>query len=170
MLWRTTDRARSFLLPVDVSPPPGALRLVSIEGEERDVSPAWAANCEVTQEEAQVWATSEFGSMLAGLRGRIDTRLAAARESLDVARHEPVAADTRITADAIPAIASLIARLPRIIAGSLSGDAVQVAEAAGKMTDLQWRLRDAGIELDERFASFPERLAGLRADIAQKRD
>ena len=42
------------------------------------------------------------------------------------------------------------------------GDEARVGAARDAMADLQRRLRDAGIDVDDRLKNFPERLARLR--------
>ena len=169
-LWRTPDKVRAFLLPATIDLPPGSQALRSLTGADAAVDPVWAIRFEVPDDVARQWAERELRGVLAEARDRIEHKLAAARESIDAARRAPAFPPGDLTPDAMPAIGALIRKLPGVIAGSLSGDVARVAEARGAMADLQWRLDEAGIRVDERFGRFPERLAALRETLARPRD
>jgi hypothetical protein len=168
-LWRTEDRARAFILPDAVQPPPGPLAIRSLAGEEALVDPDWLARYEVSGDEAHAWATREFGIALGEARRRIDAKLGRMRTSLDAARAAPVTADSELTADALPALLSLVTALPRAILDGLSGDDGRVSAANGRLGDVEARLERAGIRLGGKVAAFPCRLAGLREETARAR-
>jgi hypothetical protein len=50
----------------------------------------------------------------------------------------------------------------------LSGDEHRIDEAKNTMSDLQHRLKDTSIDLDNRFTKFPDRIAELRREFEQK--
>jgi hypothetical protein len=125
------------------------------------VDTEWIGRFEVTEQEAFQWAQEELGAILDQLRAGIDKVLAEARRRVDERHREPVGQRTRLTADAGGALLALLGKLPGVIGNSLSGDAKRVAVARETLAGLDGRLRDAGIELDERFTSFADRLAGL---------
>ena len=168
-MWRTPDRERSFILPDAVPRPAGQFAIRSLAGEEAQVDPDWLTRYEVTNAEAHDWATREFGIALGEARRRIDAKLGRMRASLDVARAAPVAADSEFTADAVPALLSLIKAMPRAILDGLSGDAGRVIAANGSLGDVEARLDRAGIRLGGKVADFPYRLAGLREETARAR-
>lgn len=107
----------------------------------------------------------ELGEALAELRQGLDEVLADARRRLDERDHTPVDASTAITPDAGGAVWELVRRLPGVIGHSLSGDEARVATARGTLADLDGRLREAGVDLDDRFTGFADRLAGLREEL-----
>ncbi|MDB5678538.1 hypothetical protein [Sphingomonas bacterium] len=168
-LWHTSDRTRRFITPDAAVRPHGSLEIISLAGDEATVDPTWATRYEVTEDEAQAWASQEFGIALGELRRRIDRKLGRMRVSLDAARRAPVRADTSMTPDAIPAMLSLAKALPRAILDGLSGDPARVVAANGRLADVEARLNQAGIAVDRRLSDFPYRLAGLRAETARSR-
>jgi len=111
----------------------------------------------------------EFGRLLEHLRHRIDARLARARAGLDAAKQAPVAPNTPLTPDAVPAVAALLRTLPGAVLESLSGDPARVEQANGKLAEVEARLGAAGIELGGRLGAFRTRLARLRQDFDQAR-
>ena len=149
--------------------PAGAFAIRSLAGEEAQVDPEWLARYEVSGEEAHAWATREFGIALGELRRRIDAKLGRMRVSLDAARAAPVVADSELSNDALPALLSLVAALPRAILDGLSGDDGRVIAANGRLGDAEARLDRAGIRLGGKVAAFPCRLAGLREETARAR-
>lgn len=167
MLWHDEERTRFYLLE-DAVLAAGPHEIVAIDGRRARVSESVLVHGAVPRDVANAWAAEELGATLREVRGRNDRKLDAMRDRTRAARHAPVAADTRITPDAVPALWAVVKRLPSVIAGSLSGDSVRIAEANGTMADLQWRLHDAGIDVDERFGLFPDRLAALREDLLRK--
>ncbi len=120
-LWRTEDHARWFIIPDADRPRPGALALRSLAGEEAGVDPGWARRYEVAEAEGRAFAKEEFGYTLDEVKRRVDAKLAAMRADLDAARRTPVAPDSPITPNAVPAIVALVAKLPRVMVDSLSG-------------------------------------------------
>jgi hypothetical protein len=56
-----------------------------------------------------------------------------------------------------------------VIGQSISGDEQRVEAAREKLAELQRRLAESGIDLDERFTGFADRLADLRKETEKKR-
>lgn len=168
-LWRTLDRSRHFIIPGSVAPPPGALAIRCLSGDEISADDTWLLRFEVSEREARDWARSELGDALGELRGEIDARLSDARNALEAARHAPVSDDTDITPDAVPALLALVGKLPRAMLDSLSGKEDQVLKARESLAIIQQRLRAAGIDVGDKLEGFPDRLAGLREDFERRR-
>lgn len=164
-LWRTSEKDRHFIIPDSEPHRPGSLALLSLAGDNLEVDPAWAARFEVSEAEARAWAQEEFGFALEEVRRRIDRKLGTARVALDARRHAPVAPESRVTPDALPAVLELIRMLPGAVAGSISGDAARVDHASGRLAEVEARLRAAGIELGGKLSELPSRLSELRRDF-----
>ena len=92
------------------------------------------------------------------------------RERLDEFNQTPVTEDTTETPNAAPALLSLFKQLPGIIADSLSGEGQRLGEAHDAMAGLQQKFKASGIDLDDRFTDFPDRLAGLRKQPDDERE
>lgn len=122
----------------------------------------WIGHFEVGEQEAFRWAQEELGATLDRTKAGIEGILAGARQWVDERNHEPVGERTSVTPDAAGALLALLGKLPGVIGNGLSGDAGRIAAARETLAGLDDRLRDAGIELDERFSGFADRLAGLR--------
>ena len=168
-IWMTLDRSRYFLLSDDRTLEPGNLVIKSLDGKTASVSPDWLAPFEITEEQARRIAKDQLGGALGELRGSIDEKLADWRRQLDEFNRTPVTEDTTITPNAASALFDLLKKLPGVLGNSLSGDEHRVGEAKDTMADLQRELKEAGIDLDERFTNFPDRLADLRKDVEQER-
>jgi hypothetical protein len=168
-LWRTGDRARWFIIPDADQPRLGALPIRSLAGDDANVDPDWLRRYEVLEAEGRAWAKEEFGYALDEIRRRVDAKLAATREHIDETKRTPVAADSPITPEAIPAIFALVKTLPRLIADSLSGEPARILDADSKMAELHKRLNEAGIGIDHRLVDFPNRLASLRKEFEARR-
>ena len=168
-LWRTIDCSRNFLIPASVSPPLGNLTIRSLTGDELSADESWLRRFEVSEQEAREWAKRELGDALGELKGEIDAGLADARVALEAARLAPVAEDTDITPDAVPALMALVRKLPRAILDSLSASDDQVVQAKEELAKIQQRLRAAGIDVGEKLEQFPDRLASLRADAERRK-
>jgi hypothetical protein len=164
-LWRTEDHARWFIIPDVDRPRPGTLALRALSGEEVGVDPDWARRYEVAEAEGRAFAKEEFGYTLDEVKRRVDAKLAAMREDIDAARRAPVAPDSPITPNAVPALVALVAKLPRVIVDSLSGEPARVEKAGGELAALKQRLVATGIDIDDRLTEFPERLAALRREF-----
>ena len=164
-LWTTGDGNRYFLIPDDRTTEPGTLSIKRLDGMLASVSPDWLASFEVTEAEARRIAKDQLGQTLDELKHGIDERLADLRRQLDEKNGTPVTENTTITPNAAPALFDLLKKLPGVIGNSLSGDENRVVTAKTAMADLQKRLKEAGIDLDDRFANFPDRLAELRKDV-----
>lgn len=161
-LWRTQDRNRHFLIPAGCPFVAGSVRIECLDGTKAAVSPDWLAAFEVSEEQARRIAKVELGEALETLRCRIDEKVSDWRQRLDEQARTPYSAESTITPNAAPALFGLLKKLPSVIANSLSRDASRVDSAKADMFGLHRRLKDAGIELDDRFTAFPNRLAELR--------
>jgi hypothetical protein len=168
-LWRTSDRARHFIIPDAAERRDGDLRLESLSGEEAGIDPGWVYRYEVTADEAHAWAKQEFGIALGEIRRRIDAKLGRMRISLDAAKRTPARPEHDIARDALPALLSLAKALPRAILDGLSGDPARVTNAHDALDGIEQRLNHAGIAVGDRLSAFPDRLAGLRAEIGRSR-
>ena len=163
-LWSMVGGARHFLVPDDFALQPGPLLISNVLGESVWVQPGDLDAFEITEDQARQWAKNELGQTLDELKHGIDERLADLRRQLDEKNETPVTENTTITPNAAPALFDLLKKLPGVIGNSLSGDENRVVTAKTAMADLQKRLKEAGIDLDDRFANFPDRLAELRKD------
>jgi hypothetical protein len=168
-LWRTSDRARHFIIPDATERRDGDLMLESLFGEEAGVDPGWACRFEVTPDEAHAWAKQEFGIALGEIRRRIDARLGRMRTSLDAAKRTPARPEHDVALDALPALLSLAKALPRAILDGLSGDPARVTNAHDALDGIEQRLNHAGIAVGDRLSAFPDRFARLRAEIGRSR-
>lgn len=138
-------------------------------GRSQSVAPESVAVFEVTEEQARRWAKDQLGQALEELKQNADEKLAELRGKLDEFNKRPVREGTTITPDVGPALLELLKQLPRVVGQSLSADEGRVEAARKVMADLQGRLKEAGIELDERFTSFPDRLAELRKETEREK-
>ena len=125
-------------------------------------------NYEIPETQAREWAKEQLGEALGEIRDSIDGKLSEWRERLAEFNQTPVTEDTTLTPNAAPALLSLFNQLPGIIADSLSGEGQRLGEARDAMTGLQQKLKASGIDLDDRFTNFPDRLAGLRKQPDQE--
>jgi len=124
---------------------------------------------EISEDQARRWAKDQLGNALSEIRESIDDKLDDWRQQLDEFNRTPMAEDTTVTPNTVSALFAFIRQLPGVVVGSLSSNELRVGEARDTMTDLHGRLKKAGIDLDERFTSFPDRLAELRKDVERKR-
>ena len=115
----------------------GHPRASALSGEEVGVDPDWARRYEVAEAEGRAFAKEEFGYTLDEVKRRVDAKLAAMREDIDAARRTPVAPDSPITPNAVPALVALVAKLPRVIVDSLSGEPARVEKAGGELAALK---------------------------------
>jgi hypothetical protein len=168
LLWSTQDRSKWFLLPYDSLLRPGTLVVRSLDGQTRDVDPIWIATFEVTEEQMHRWAKDELGYALDELKTGIDERLADLRRQLDEKSRTPIMDNTTVTPNAASALFELLKKLPGVISKSLLGEKKRVESAKTAMTDLQRQLKEAGIDLDERFTNFPDRVADLRKNLKEQ--
>jgi hypothetical protein len=169
-VWSTEDRSRWFLVPDDLPAVPGTLRVRSLEGRSAQIDADWLAPFQVTEDQARRWAKDQLGQTLGELKQGLDDTLAGLRQRLDEFNRTPVQEGTAITPDAASAVFDLLKQLPRVLGQSLSGDDSRVAAAAETMADLQRRLKEAGIDVDDRVKEFPARLAELRKPPRTSRD
>lgn len=167
-LWRTADRERWFLIPQEQEGPPGDLDLRSVEGAERRVHPAWARRFEVSEAEGRAFAKAELGDALDELKGGIDGVLARLRERIDEAKRTPVAPDSQVTPDAVPALFELVKALPGLVGNGLSGHRERTERAKSDAAAIEERLKAAGIDVGDRLSTFPGRLERLRGEVARK--
>jgi hypothetical protein len=119
----------------------------------------------MNDEESVQQARDELGMTLDELKAGLDELLAASRQRLYEQDHESVAEHADVTRDVGGALWELLRRMPGVIGNSLSGDDERVATARETLVGLDGRLRDAGVDLDERFTGFADRLAGLRDEF-----
>lgn len=169
ILWRNSDDGRNFIVPARLPLPDGSYRATRFDGTEVQTSEQWLCPYEVTEAEARDWAMREFGAALSDMRQRIDRKLGRTRAALDAARRAPVAPDSDLTNDAVPALFALAKALPGAIMGALSGNPHRIQSAQDSLSEVQNRLNAAGIAVDDRLASFPDRLAELRNDFERRR-
>jgi hypothetical protein len=162
-LWSTAEgRKRFFLIPDDHVLAKGDLVIQTSIHKGRSVAHDSVVGFEITEEQARRWATDQLGSSLDELRTGIDETLDDLRQQLDGLNRVPVSDDTAVTREAPAVLLSLLKQLPRVVGQSISGDDSRVDAARNTMADLQGRLREVGIDLDDRFKDFPDRLADLR--------
>jgi hypothetical protein len=110
-----------------------------------------------------------LGAALTDLRSALDRTLAEMRIRLDEERRTPVTPDTTVTPNAAPALLEFLRALPGIVGGSISGDEERIARARASLARIQNQLGDGGIELDDRFTGFADRLAGLRREFEERK-
>lgn len=168
-LWTTADRSRWFLVSEGKPLPAGTTLIHKLCGGQALVDPAWLVPFEVTEDQARRIAKHQLGQTLEQLKDGIDETLAGLRRQLAESNRTPVNAHTTVTPDAAPALLHLLKKLPGVIANSLAQDGARVQSAQATMADLQRQLKEAGIDLDQRFTDFPQRLAALRADFQRQR-
>jgi hypothetical protein len=161
-LWFTEDRSRFFLVPDGQAFAPGEFIIKTLTNERETVALERLTPFEITEDQARRWAKDELGYTLDELKHGIDERLADLRRQLDEKNRTPVTENTTLTPSATPALFDLLKKLPGVIGNSLSGDEQRVESAKTAMANLQRELKEAGIDLDERFTKFPDRLAELR--------
>jgi hypothetical protein len=167
-VWRTDD-GRYFLIPDHEPANPGTLAISDALGRSRNVAPEAVAAFEVTEEQARRWTRDQLRRTLEELKEGLDDALGKLREKLAAIERQPVREGTSVTAEAPAVLFRLLKQLPRIIGESLSGDETRLEGARQGMRDLQHGLKEAGIDLDQRFTGFPDRLAALRKEAEQKR-
>ena len=167
-LWFTADKRRFFVLPTRHELEPGPLTISTLDGTSRHVAADALLPYEITEEQARRGATEELGQTLDELKRGIDERLAELRQQLDEKNRTPVTENTAVTPSTAPALFELLKKLPGVIGNSLSGEGSRVESAKTAMANLQRRLKDAGIELDERFTNFPDRVADLRKNLEKQ--
>jgi len=167
-LWMTADRSRFFLISSNKSLVEGNFCIKTLTGRETFVDPVSIEANEIPEAQARQWAKDQLGEALGEIRGSIDEKLADWRTQLDALNRTPVAENTTITPNAAPALLDLLKQLPSILGNSLSGDEHRVDEAKNTMTDLQRRLKDSGIDHDDRLTKFPSRFAELRKEVERE--
>lgn len=168
MIWHDTGRMHYYLIPENQALPPGDFPIASLTGARQHVAPAALLPFEVTEVQARRWARDQLGRTLDELKLGIDDRMAAFGARLDELKRTAVADDPPLSATAPLALLDLLKQLPSVVAASLSNDPDRLASSRSAMLALQRRLQEAGIELDERFGGFPDRLAELRKDFERQ--
>lgn len=178
-LWTDVDGERYFLIAATTTLAPGEFVIkprgwarhdpASHSGHEKMVDPRQLTPFEITEDQARRIAKDQLGEALGELKDGIDKKLAEWREELEAFKQRPVTELSPVTPEAGPALLDFLKQLPRIIGQSLSGEETRVDTARGAMAKLQQRLREAGIEVDDRFGQFADRLAGLREDVAKEK-
>ncbi|WP_434403403.1 hypothetical protein [Sphingobium sp. DN12] len=167
-LWWTENRRRQFILPDNETPKPGTIAIAALDGRTATADADWLASFEVTEAQAHEWAKQEFGAALSDIRQRIDRKIGRTRAALKAARDTPIASDSAVTADALPALLALAKALPGAILGSLSGDPEKLRTAQSNLSHVQKRLNAAGVDVEDKLAAFPDRLAALREDFRRR--
>jgi hypothetical protein len=140
----------------------GTFAITSLSGAVAQVDESWLTPFEITEDQARALAKNELGLALDDLKLGIDETLASARQQLEAHDREPVNPASPITPNAGAALLDFFKALPRIVGQGILGDDARVGQARETMADLQRRLKEAGIDVDDRLQEFPERLAGLR--------
>lgn len=168
-LWRSADDGRFFIVPEVAALRLGPMAVHDGAGQVRLVEAHDLEPYEVSEDQAHRWTRDQLGRTLDELRASLNDTIANARARLDEERHTPVAPDTTLTPNAVPALLDLLRSLPRIVGQSISGDEERVAAARSSLTVLQQRLAEGGVALDERFTGFADRLAGLREEMESRR-
>ena len=166
-VWRTADGKRYFLLPAELDHVPGLLALSDLAGNRKEVNEDSVRCYEVTEEQAHRWVRQELGDTLTELRTGIDEKLTDARRALEEFKRSPTEPDTgsdqpQLNADASPALLDFLKSLPGVIGQGISGDQQRVDAARDTLTRLQQRLRESGIDVDDRMKGFADRLASIR--------
>jgi hypothetical protein len=169
-LWRTTDKQRFFIVPHGATLRPGSLQLHDESGVVHSVDGVDVEMFEISEAQAHAWTKDRLGATLTELRQGIDEKLSEWRARLREETITPVAPDTSLTPNALPALAAMLRALPRIVVDGVSGEADRVAAARAALAELQRKLAAGGIDVDERFTNFADRLAGLRRDAAERAD
>jgi len=168
-LWFSDNDSRAFLLPSDESLPTGSLSIHDRVGKRMSVSAESVAAYEIGEEQARRWAKDQLGRTLEELKEGLDEKLGELRQKVEAIKPQPVSEGTTVTPEAPSALLSLLKQLPSVIGQSLSGDESRVDKARSAMGDLQRRLKEAGIDLDDRFTKFPDRLAELRKEAEREK-
>ncbi len=163
-LWRSEDRKRHFLLPDGFAPVQGPLQLRSLMDETLAVAPESVACFEMTEAQVQRWARGTLGDTLTELKRGLDDTFAEWRRKLDIAERTPSGQPTGATQATAPALLDLLRALPGVVGQSLSRDPSRVAVARQTMTTLQHRLRESGIDVDDRVGNFADRIASIREE------
>lgn len=172
-LWLTSDRQRAFLLSDREPFPVGTLVISDLAGNTRQTQDEWLAPHEISAERASEWIRKELGDTLTELRHGIDEKLADARRALENFKRSPTASaapgeQAQLNADAGPALLDFLKSLPGVIGQSISGDEQRVDSARETLARLQQRLRDSGIDVDDRMKGFADRLASIRTEPKDK--
>ena len=168
-LWYTVEGKRCFLVPEGYMFPLGPLQVRNLLAKTVSVDEHALALFEVTEDQACQWAKEELGEALEDIRFSIMEKLYDWQERLDEKKRSPVSDKTPATPNAFSDFFELLKSFPGVLSKSLSRDESRIGEARDTMADLQRRFKDSGIDLDERFTNFPERLADLRREVEQER-
>jgi hypothetical protein len=161
-IWTDAGASRYFLIPDRSSLPAGSFPICTRTGRHQSVNPDALAAFEVTEDQARRWAKDQLGHTLDELKAGIDEKLGELRQQLADFNARPVADSTTITPNAASALFDLLKALPGVVGQSISGDGDRVASARAAMADLQRRLKESGIDVDDRMSKFPDRLASIR--------
>lgn len=167
-LWSSADRVRWFLIPDNIEPTTGSVRIQGLSGKSVEVDQLWLKAFEISEDQARKWAKEQFGQALGEIRGAVDEKLADWRGWLDNFNQTPVTEDMTVTPNAPSVLLDLLKQFPGVLGKSLSGDEPRVGEARNAMVELQRQLKEAGIDLDDRFTNFPDRLDDLRRNAEKE--
>lgn len=168
-LWRMEGKGRYFLIPEDCTPVPGEAEIVSFDGKSATVADDWLSPFEITEDQAHQWGKDQLGQTLDELKQGIDEKLADWRQQLDELNRRSVSESSAVNRNAGSALVDLLKLFPSVLGNSLSGEETRLDSAKQTMATLQQQLKEAGIDLDDRFTNFPDRLAELRKDYERQR-
>lgn len=168
-LWHTRTPDRYFLVPNDCMPEGGETEIVSFDGKSATASEDWLRIFEITEDQAHQWGKDQLSQTLDELRQGLDEKLTEWRQQLDELNRRPVSESSTVNRNAGSALLDLLKLFPSVLGNSLSGEETRVDSAKQAMATLQQQLKEAGIDLDDRFTNFPDRLAELRKEYERQR-
>jgi hypothetical protein len=169
-IWTAPDRSRWFLIPDDLTPVTGDLEIRNLVGEPRHGDPDWLTPYEITEAQARLLARDQLAHTLDELKTNIDGGLAKFRAQLEAKDQKPIDSSSPITPNAASVILDFLKALPRVVGQGISGDDTRVAAARETMVTLQERLKESGVDVDDRLQQFPGCLAELRKAPGKKED
>jgi hypothetical protein len=168
-LWHNEDRTAWFLLPEDAKPPGGELLIIDLTGRSVQVDRNWMTPYEVSEDQGRRWAKDHLGATLEELKKSLDTTLGEWRAKLEEFKRTPGPAECSINVHALGPLLELFSALPSIVGRSVSGNQADVTAAREKLAELQRKLSEGGVSLDDRFTGFADRLASLRKEAEERK-
>lgn len=176
-LWASAAGARYFLIPADITPPPGdyALRAV-LDGRELSASEATLAGFEVDEAAARRWVEQALGPLAAQALGLPEVSPAAPPgEAPREQTLEGLLADLLgCTPEALAANPALLDRGAAGLLGQIAGalesagqpSAGQRAFARAQIRKLRKRLRAQGVATSARLEQIAEQVPRRQGDLA----